>query len=217
VVVVATPSRLPDDEARAEEAAFAEEAPPRQGSPMESAAGSPALSDSEGEATTALSLDDFELLRLIGKGGYGKVFQVRCALNGGVYAMKVVDKASVERYRSMDNIATELSVLRRYAEHRHPFILGLECAFQSALKLHFVMEYVPGGMLFNHLRQQEMFSEKMARFYAAEVLLGLEHLHTMRIIYRDLKPENVLVCADGKIELCGVILDYDCLLLQYPE
>mmetsp|Transcript_23680 Transcript_23680/g.69701 ORF Transcript_23680/g.69701 Transcript_23680/m.69701 type:complete len:301 (-) Transcript_23680:156-1058(-) len=57
-------------------------------------------------------------------------------------------------------------------------------------------------MLFNHLRQQEMFSEKMARFYAAEVLLGLEHLHTMRIIYRDLKPENVLVCADGNVKLC---------------
>lgn len=83
--------------------------------------------------------------------------------------MKVVDKASIERFRSMDNIATELSVLRRYAEHRHPFILGLECAFQSPTKLHFVMEFVPGGMLFNHLRQQEMFSEKMARFYAAEV------------------------------------------------
>jgi len=116
--------------------------------------------------------------------------------------MKVVDKASVERYRNMDNIAVELEVLRRYAEQRHPFILGLECAFQSPLKLHFVLEYVPGGMLFNHLRQQEMFSEKMARFYAAEVFLGVEHLHSMRIIYRDIKPENVLVCADGHIKLC---------------
>jgi|TARA_B100000524_G_scaffold341098_1_gene234852 serine/threonine protein kinase len=105
--------------------------------------------------------------------------------------MKVVDKVSVERYRSMANIAVELEVLQRYAEHRHPFVLGLECAFQSLHKLHFVMQYLSGGMLFNHLRSQEMFSERMARFYAAEVALGLEHLHKMKIIYRDLKPENV--------------------------
>ena len=122
---------------------------------------------------------------------------MRCHLNAQIYAMKVVDKASIERHRSMDNIAIELQVLRQHAEVRrpppshpralrhatpphlspsthpppplqvrHPFILGLECAFQSASKLHFVTEYVPGGMLFNHLRKQEMFSEKMVRLYA---------------------------------------------------
>ena len=97
------------------------------------------------------------------------MFQVRCNLNGLIYAMKVVDKAMIERHRSMDNIAVELAVLRQHAEQRHPFILALECAFHSPAKLHFVTEFVPGGMLFNHLRKQEMFSEKMARFYAAEV------------------------------------------------
>ena len=183
-------------------------------------------------ACGSLTMDDFQLLRLVGKGGYGKVFQVRCALNEMVYAMKVVDKASIERcavrhavilhssvsytffiqgrgpdalhgrYRSMDNIATELSILRTHAEQRHPFILGLECAFQSESKLHFVMEYVPGGMLFAHLRSHEMFSEKMARFYTAEVMLGLQHLHSLAILYRDLKPENVLICADGNVKLC---------------
>jgi len=153
-------------------------------------------------AMPSMSMDEFQLLRLVGKGGYGKVFQVRCILNDLVYAMKVVDKASIERYRSMDNIATELSILRTHAEHRHPFILGLECAFQSNSKLHFVMEYVPGGMLFAHLRSHEMFSEKMARFYTAEVMLGLQHLHSLAILYRDLKPENVLICADGNIKLC---------------
>lgn len=108
------------------------------------------------------------------------------------------------QYRSMPNIATELSILRTHAEQCHPFILGLECAFQSASKLHFVMEYVPGGMLFAHLRSHEMFSEKMARFYAAEVMMGLHHLHQLSIIYRDLKPENVLICADGNVKLCDV-------------
>ena len=102
----------------------------------------------------------------------------------------------------MDNISTELAILRAHAERRHPFILGLECAFQTASKLHFVMEYVPGGMLFAHLRSHEMFSEKMARFYAAEVMLGLQHLHSLSIMYRDLKPENVLICADGNVKLC---------------
>ena len=160
------------------------------------------LEASEASSLYELTMDDFELLRLVGKGGYGKVFQVRCTLNSLVYAMKVVDKASIEKYRSMDNIATELTILRRHAEQRHPFILGLECAFQSSSKLHFVMEYVPGGMLFAHLRSHEMFSEKMARFYAAEVMLGLQHLHGLSIIYRDLKPENVLICANGNCKLC---------------
>ena len=158
--------------------------------------------EAEAVSMRSLTMEDFELLRLVGKGGYGKVFQVRCKLNEMVYAMKVVDKASIEKYRSMDNIATELSILRTHAESRHPFILGLECAFQSESKLHFVMEYVPGGMLFAHLRSHEMFSEKMARFYAAEVMLGLQHLHALSIIYRDLKPENVLICADGNVKLC---------------
>jgi len=92
--------------------------------------------------------------------------------------------------------------LRQHAEQRHPFILALECAFHSVAKLHFVTEFVPGGMLFNHLRKQEMFSEKMARFYAAEVLLALNHLHEQHVLYRDLKPENVLICATGHIKLC---------------
>jgi len=161
-----------------------------------------ALETAESARLMALSMEDFVLLRLVGKGGYGKVFQVRCLINNQIYAMKVVDKASIERYRSMENITTELSILRTHGEARHPFILGLECAFQSVSKLHFVMEYVPGGMLFAHLRSHEMFSEKMARFYAAEVLLGLEHLHSLSIIYRDLKPENVLICADGNAKLC---------------
>ena len=156
----------------------------------------------EGRALPTLSMSEFELLRMLGKGGYGKVFQVRCKLNGLVYAMKVVDKAMIERHRSMDNIAVELAVLRQHAEQRHPFILALECAFHSEAKLHFVTEFVPGGMLFNHLRKQEMFSEKMARFYAAETLLALEHLHAQQVLYRDLKPENVLICASGHIKLC---------------
>ena len=79
-----------------------------------------AAADGDAELPQTLSLGDFELLRLLGKGGYGKVFQVRCHLNAQIYAMKVVDKASIERHRSMDNIAIELQVLRQHAEVRLP-------------------------------------------------------------------------------------------------
>jgi len=83
----------------------------------------------------------------------------------------------------------------------HPFLMKLHYAFQNATRLYFVMDYLPGGELFFHLRKERRFKVARARFYAAQITLGLGHLHENAIIYRDLKPENILLDAEGHVRL----------------
>jgi len=82
-----------------------------------------------------------------------------------------------------------------------PFIVKIHFAFQTPEKLYFVMDYLPGGEMYYHLRRDRAFSEVRAKFYAAEILLALECLHLNRVVYRDLKPENILLDSDGHIKL----------------
>ena len=86
-------------------------------------------------------------------------------------------------------------------EVKHPFIVELHFAFQTPERLYFVLDYVNGGDLFHHMRKKGKFTEKEARFYAAELILALDHLHELGFIYRDLKPENVLLDSEGHIKL----------------
>eukprot|EP00163_Fabomonas_tropica_P001530 TRINITY_DN1113_c0_g2_i1.p1 TRINITY_DN1113_c0_g2~~TRINITY_DN1113_c0_g2_i1.p1 ORF type:complete len:468 (+),score=111.79 TRINITY_DN1113_c0_g2_i1:334-1737(+) len=142
---------------------------------------------------------DFELLRLVGKGSYGKVFQVRKKNTSEIYAMKVLRKAEVIRKRKgTEHTKTERSILE---EVKHPFIVSLRYAFQTNGKLYLIMDYLNGGELFYHLNKQHMFTEDLTRFYACEILLALEHLHSIGIIYRDLKPENLCLDAQGHVVL----------------
>lgn len=83
----------------------------------------------------------------------------------------------------------------------NPFIVKLHYAFQTGEKLYFVMDFLNGGELFYHLRREQRFTEERAKFYAAEILLALECLHENGVIYRDLKPENVLLDAEGHVKL----------------
>ncbi|KAI8616588.1 kinase-like domain-containing protein [Chytriomyces sp. MP71] len=146
-----------------------------------------------------LGPEDFESLRVIGQGGFGKVFLVRQAKTKIIYAMKVLKKATlVIHTKSIEHTQNERSVLSQLV---HPFIVKLHYAFQTPEKLYLILQYAPGGNLFSHLAKQRMFHEDTAAFYTAELLLALEHLHTMGIIYRDLKPENVLLDAEGHVLL----------------
>ena len=87
-------------------------------------------------------------------------------------------------------------------EHiNHPFIVKLHFAFQNQDRLYFVIDYLMGGELFYHLRNTKCFSEKKTRFYASEIILGLECLHSHGVVYRDLKPENVILDQCGHIKL----------------
>ncbi|XP_059574414.1 ribosomal protein S6 kinase alpha-4 isoform X1 [Alligator mississippiensis] len=152
--------------------------------------------------------ESFELLKVLGTGAYGKVFLVRKvgdADSGHLYAMKVLRKAGVAgagggtRTRAAERARTERAVLGRV--RGAPFLVTLHYAFQTRTRLHLVLDYVPGGELFSHLAQRERFPEPAARFYTAEVLVALEHLHKLGIIYRDLKLENVLLDGAGHVVL----------------
>ncbi|CAJ1950296.1 unnamed protein product [Cylindrotheca closterium] len=141
------------------------------------------------------------LLRVLGKGSFGKVVLVQKRQGkekGALFAMKILRKSHLVRRRQIERTRTERKVLSIV---NHPFIMKLHYAFQSPDKLYLVLDYCPGGELFFHLSRFRRFPERVARFYAAELLLALGHLHKRGIIYRDLKPENVLLDADGHIKL----------------
>ena len=112
--------------------------------------------------------------------------------------MKILKKSHLVKRRQIERTRTERKVL---SVVNHPFIMKLHYAFQTPDKLYLVLDYCPGGELFFHLSRFRRFPERVARFYAAELLLAIGHLHKRGIIYRDLKPENVLLDADGHVKL----------------
>jgi serum/glucocorticoid-regulated kinase 2 len=120
------------------------------------------------------------------------------AEKGQLFAMKILRKAHLVKRRQIERTRTERKVL---SVVNHPFIMRLHYAFQTPDKLYLVLDYCPGGELFFHLSRFRRFPERVARFYAAELLLALGHLHKRGIIYRDLKPENVLLDAEGHVKL----------------
>jgi len=146
----------------------------------------------------ALSSEDFELLKVIGKGSLGKVLQVRKKDTNRIYAMKVLNKKELVKQQEVEHILSERNVL---IKNTSPFLVSLKFSFQTPEKLYLILDYVNGGELFYHLQKVTSFNEERAKFYTAELILALGHLHKYNIIYRDLKPENVLLDGTGHIAL----------------
>ncbi|CAI4214939.1 unnamed protein product [Parascedosporium putredinis] len=146
-----------------------------------------------------LKIDDFELLKVVGKGSFGKVMQVRKKDTHRIYALKTIRKAHIISRSEVAHTLAERSVL---AQINNPFIVPLKFSFQSPEKLYFVLAFVNGGELFHHLQKERRFDVNRARFYTAELLCALECLHGFNVIYRDLKPENILLDYQGHIALC---------------
>lgn len=146
----------------------------------------------------SISLDDFQIERVLGKGAFGKVFLVTKKENGKLFAMKCLKKEMIEQRNQRVHTKTEREILGGVDS---PFIVQLHFAFQTPDKLYMVMDFVNGGELFFHLRRSTRFTEQRSRFYAAEILLALDYLHALGIIYRDLKPENILLDSEGHIKL----------------
>ncbi|KAH6685962.1 kinase-like domain-containing protein [Plectosphaerella plurivora] len=146
-----------------------------------------------------LKLEEFELLKVVGKGSFGKVMQVRKKDTNRIYALKTIRKAHIISRSEVAHTLAERSVL---AQINNPFIVPLKFSFQSPEKLYFVLAFVNGGELFHHLQKEQRFDVNRSRFYTAELLCALECLHGFNVIYRDLKPENILLDYQGHIALC---------------
>lgn len=150
-------------------------------------------------ANDPLTIDSFELLKVIGKGSFGKVMQVRKKDTGRIYALKTIRKAHIVSRSEVTHTLAERTVL---AQITNPFIVPLKFCFQNPDKLYLVLSFINGGELFHHLQREGRFSEERSRLYTAELLSALECLHSMDVIYRDLKPENILLDYTGHIALC---------------
>uniref|UniRef100_A0A3P8UP62 non-specific serine/threonine protein kinase n=1 Tax=Cynoglossus semilaevis TaxID=244447 RepID=A0A3P8UP62_CYNSE len=173
--------------------------------PMEIKFGSP--SDNSGteemeiavsKSHTKVTMSDFDYLKLLGKGTFGKVILVKEKATGMYYAMKILRKEVIIAKDEVAHTVTESRVLQNT---RHPFLTTLKYAFQTHDRLCFVMEYANGGELFFHLSRDRVFTEDRARFYGAEIVSALEYLHSRNVVYRDLKLENLMLDKDGHIKI----------------
>ena len=145
-----------------------------------------------------LTRDHFALLEVIGKGSYAKVLLVEQIQTGELFAMKVLKKENVEKRNAVQHVKNERHIL---SEIDHPFVIKFRGCFQDPTRLYFLLEYCPGGDLYSLLFKVRRFNEFQTRFYAAQIVLALEHLHNQDIVYRDLKPENVLIDEKGYIRI----------------
>jgi len=145
-----------------------------------------------------VKLEDFQMIKVIGRGSYGKVCLVEFKPNGELYAMKSLKKDILIDQEQIESTLLEKKILESMD---HPFIVGLIFCFQTEDRLYFVMPFLRGGELFQHLRRFRIFDEEKVRFYASQIGLALDHLHSYGYIYRDLKPENILMDDEGYLKL----------------
>ncbi|KAF5959751.1 hypothetical protein HYC85_000960 [Camellia sinensis] len=165
---------------------------------------SPALGISIGHVDYSLpknksvGLEDFEILKVVGQGAFGRVYQVRKRGSSEIFAMKVMRKDKIMEKNHAEYMKTERDILTKVD---HPFIVQLRYSFQTKYRLYLVLDFVNGGHLFFQLYHQGLFREDLARLYAAEIVSAVSHLHANGVMHRDLKPENILLDADGHVML----------------
>ncbi|KAH6765050.1 Protein kinase superfamily protein [Perilla frutescens var. frutescens] len=144
------------------------------------------------------SIDDFDIIKPISRGAYGKVFLARKRATGDLFAIKVLKKLDMLRKNDVDRILAERNILITV---RNPFVVRFFYSFTSRDNLYLVMEYLNGGDLYSLLKKVGCLEEAVARTYLAELVLALEYLHSLGIVHRDLKPDNILIAHDGHIKL----------------
>ena len=157
------------------------------------------------DLTDEVTYESFKYLSLAGTGAYAEVWKARRLETGDIYAIKVLSKDAVASRKNMAQVLREKNILSQEGLASHPFVVTLHYAFQSLNKLHFVMDWAPGGDLYTAVQccPQMRVSENKAMLITAEVHVALKHIHSLGITYRDLKQENILIGTDGHIMLTG--------------
>ncbi|KAI5697884.1 hypothetical protein M8J77_016423, partial [Diaphorina citri] len=162
------------------------------------------------ELNINLTMNDFSVHRIIGRGGFGEVYGCRKADTGKMYAMKCLDKKRIKMKQGETLALNERIMLSLVSTGVDcPFIVCMTYAFHTPDKLCFILDLMNGGDLHYHLSQHGVFNEDEMRFYAAEVILGLEHMHRRYIVYRDLKPANILLDEHGHVRISDLGLACD--------
>ena len=153
-----------------------------------------------------LSMECFEIIRVLGRGYFGKVMLVAQKDTQELFAIKTVHKMRLLQTQKVHTILAERNIMRRI---EHPFIVNLLFAFQSATKFYLGLEYIAGGELYGLMRREPVMPISQVRLYVAELALAIEHLHRNGIVYRDIKPENILIAPDGHLKLTDFGLSKD--------
>ncbi|WKX99411.1 hypothetical protein Q1695_014360 [Nippostrongylus brasiliensis] len=162
------------------------------------------------ELNMQLTMNDFSVHRIIGRGGFGEVYGCRKADTGKMYAMKCLDKKRIKMKQGETLALNERIMLSLVSTGQDcPFIVCMTYAFQSPDKLCFILDLMNGGDLHYHLSQHGVFTEPEMLFYASEVILGLEHMHNRYVVYRDLKPANILLDENGHVRVSDLGLACD--------
>ncbi|XP_040169289.1 cAMP-dependent protein kinase catalytic subunit alpha-like [Anopheles arabiensis] len=165
------------------------------------------------------SLTEYEILRTLGSGAFGTVKLIKRKASGEYFAMKILSKERIVYQKQLQHTTNEKRILQSI---RFPFVVNLEICYKDNSYLYLVMPFVNGGEMFTLLRHSRRFSEAQAAFYGAQVALALEYLHGCNLIYRDLKPENLLVDYRGYVKMtdfgfCKLIKDRTWTLCGTPE
>ena len=146
------------------------------------------------------SAQDFDIGVTLGTGSFGRV-RFATHANGQHYAIKMLRKTDIIRMKQVEHIISENEVLKSLSRDPHPFIVNMASSFQDPCYIYMVIQVVIGGEFFSHLRNAVKFNSQTAKFFAAHVVMIFEHLHAKDIIYRDLKPENLLLDEEGYLKL----------------
>uniref|UniRef100_A0A8C4UWT2 Serine/threonine-protein kinase N3 n=1 Tax=Falco tinnunculus TaxID=100819 RepID=A0A8C4UWT2_FALTI len=147
-----------------------------------------------------VQLEDFHCIAMLGRGHFGKVLLAQYKATGKLYAIKALKKKDIIRRDEIDSLNCEKRIFEVVNSSDHPFLVNMFACFQTPHHACFVMEYTPGGDLMMRIHE-DIFPEHMAQFYTACVVLGLQFLHEKKIVYRDLKLDNLLLDAEGFVKI----------------